>query len=251
MSVLLSAIFPAPAAGSGFHDLHACCPAGSSGSGLRFLCPAAPAAPWELLRLLPCPIFSPGGLILSDCCPVWRCGFLLPLLPLCPVASLVARLPGLVSRPDGSPAPGFWTAARRSLWVVLPALGGLSSATVPGDSLPLLLPRWILSACCTPPEYAPDGWRALSGRLIGRLGSLVWSFSGCVACCRICLRFRAGSDCPARSSPAAARTPPQSFRQGSVRRSPAGANVTRCDCGTHGRRSARTWPRSHGAALPE
>ena len=155
-------LFPAPAAGAGFHDLHACCRAGS--------------LPGILLR-------CPDGFL--ACCP---CG-----------SSPRAAALVLLLLPDLSP----WTAARWRLSALCPLLPSLVGsppcfacycpACCPGGAPPAaLLPLWASFRMDSPP-----------GRLVGRLGSLVWPFSGCAACCRICLRFRAGSCCPIRSSPAA------------------------------------------------
>lgn len=310
-------LFPAPAAGAGFHDLHACCRAGSL-PGILLRCPD------DFLTCCPCGSSPPAAalvlLLLPDLSPWtaawWRLLALCPLLP-----SLVGSLPCfacscLACCPGGAPPAALlplWASLRMDSppgrldggsapWCGLPS-GGLSGSWALDCCPPVALGgtpgswRSILRSCprgwSVPPAAALDPLRLLHssricpgrmesppGRLVGRLGSLVWPFSGCVACCRICLRFRAGSCCPARSSPAAAlpgifsgwmerplRPPRWMARRSlsdllhglrlraSARDPPDGLQlVPVLPCAivrTHGRGSARTWPRSHGAALPE
>ena len=211
-------LFPAPAAGAGFHDLHACCRAGS--------------LPGILLR-------CPDGFL--ACCP---CGSSPP------AAALV-----LLLLPDLSP----WTAARWRLSALCPLLPSLvCSPPCFACYCPACCPRWS-SSCCTAAAlgFFPDGLSSRSPRWTARLpGVAVLRLCGLLpdlspvpcwlllpgqifsSCCtlRDLLRMDGAPSPPASldgsavSLRSAARTPPQSFRQGSARRSPAGAGATMCDC---------------------
>lgn len=168
-----------------------------------------------------------------------------------------------------------WPAALADLLRLLP-LWFFSCCRI---CLPGLLPRWS-SSCCTAAAlgFFPDGLSSRSPRWTARLpGVAVLRLCGLLpdlppvpcwlllpgqifsSCCtpRDLLRMDGAPSPPASldgsavSLRSAARTPPQSFHQGSADGLQLVPVLSCAIVWTHGRGSARTWPRSHGAALPE